>query len=1065
MKFYADLHIHSHYSIATSKSLIPEYLEYWAKLKGINLIGTGDCVHPGWLDELKDKLEPAGNGLFRLKSEYRLEESLSITGKSIPEDVYFMLTGEISSIYKKNGAVRKVHNLCIFPDFDSVKKVQTQLDRVGNISSDGRPILGLDSKILLEMVLESSQESYLIPAHIWTPWFSVLGAKSGFNSIDECYDDLTEHIFALETGLSSDPAMNWACSFLDRFNLVSNSDAHSPEKLGREANIFENELSYKGVYSSLKNGEGFLGTVEFFPQEGKYHYDGHRKCGIRWDPLQTLQHDAVCSECGKPVTKGVMYRVAELADRDDIENAGNRRDFHSITRLPELIAEVLRVKNSNAKRVKQLFMKLTRRIGSEFYILLDSDIDEIESVGGEMIAEGIRRMRNGDVMVEEGYDGEFGRVRVFRDNELSSFEGSSLFNIQKDLSDLKLNFGLDRLKYSIKFNIDEFRSLKSESAKETEAVKESEADYKSQEPVVFKAEDCQREGIEHFKGPCMIIAGPGSGKTGILYQRIVYLINRKNIVPENILAVTFSNKAAGEIRDRVGQAPPLNLVNITTFHSFGLSILKEHYAQFKRESDFYIIDNMERSESLQSINIYKKAIKSISAEIESYKQGRDTSENIDAVLKQYDDKLIEMNVFDLNDLIFRPVELFRMEPGILEKYREKYKWILVDEFQDINAVQYELIKLLSDKENPNLFVIGDPDQAIYGFRGADTGFIDRIQEDFSPVKIIKLLRSYRCPAPVMKIGSDILKRDDSIRGRPEDMKVEIKEMESARSEADWIASKIENMIGGVRSFSMDSGISDGEAGSSGFSDFSVLCRASFMFEPLIEAFNNHGITYQIISTERFYDREPCRSAIRAMKNVYFSHDNRANIKSNKVSTTNGLDYDINRMIEEGRSVYETLKFILEKEGIDDKLMLMIKKLAVPFNKNFDDFFRSIITRQGIDDYDERAEAVSIMTIHSSKGLEFNTVFIPGCENGIIPFNLFNKLDMKAMAEEERLFYVGVTRTRKNLFLTYSKKRKYKGRFLKQERSPFLDRLEKKLVIFDKRTSRKRSNDGKQLDLF
>ena len=375
--FITDFHIHSHYSIATSKKLIPEHLEYWARIKGINVLGTGDCIHPGWYTELKEKLTPAENGLYCLKEEYRLPESKELHHDMIPDKVYFMLTGEVSNIYKKNERVRKVHNLCVFPNFDAVAAVQEKLDAIGNIKSDGRPILGLDSKVLLEMVLESHELSYLIPAHIWTPWFSVLGSKSGFDRIEECYEDLTQHIYAVETGLSSDPAMNWTCSFLDNFKLVSNSDAHSPEKLGREANLFDCEVGYKPILDSLKGDEGFLGTIEFYPQEGKYHHDGHRKCGIRWDPLETEEHRGICPVCGKKVTKGVLYRVAELADRSDISQKEKEYQFYSITQMQDLLAQIMNQKSTSSKRLMKEYHRLIRSIGSEFDILLFREISEI----------------------------------------------------------------------------------------------------------------------------------------------------------------------------------------------------------------------------------------------------------------------------------------------------------------------------------------------------------------------------------------------------------------------------------------------------------------------------------------------------------------------------------------------------------------------------------------------------------------------------------------------------------------------------------------------------------------
>lgn len=411
MKFIADLHIHSHFSLATSKQLTPEWLEYWARLKGIQVVGTGDCIHPGWLAEIKEKTYPLGNGFYRLKDEYRITEGLP--ERFHAEEVSFVLTTEISSIYKKNGKVRKVHSVCVFPDIASVETLQVQLEEIGNIRSDGRPILGLDAKELLAMVLETHPLAFVIPAHIWTPWFSVLGSKSGFDTLEECYEELTPHIFAVETGLSSDPPMNRSCSFLDNVRLVSNSDAHSPDKLGREANLFDTECSYVGMYNALKNDEGFLGTIEFFPEEGKYHYDGHRSCKVCWHPRITMEQDGVCTVCGKPVTKGVVYRVEKLADREPDATHYGKQHFYSITPLPTLIAEALGKKNPRAKSVQKEYFSLLDKIGSEFYTLLFADIDDIREAAGERIADGIARLRSGEVTITEGYDGEFGSVKVF----------------------------------------------------------------------------------------------------------------------------------------------------------------------------------------------------------------------------------------------------------------------------------------------------------------------------------------------------------------------------------------------------------------------------------------------------------------------------------------------------------------------------------------------------------------------------------------------------------------------------------------------------------------------------
>lgn len=416
MPFIADLHIHSKYSLATSRELTPEWLDYWARLKGINVLGTGDCIHPRWLEELKKKLMPVGNGLHTLRDTFRIKDDLTSNLGNL--SVFFMLQTEISTIYKKNGLIRKVHSLCYFPDFKSAEFFQKKLNRIGNIHSDGRPIVGYEAKDICAMVLETGDESFVVPAHIWTPWFSLFGSKSGFGSIEECYEDLTPFIFAVETGLSSDPPMNRRCSVLDNVRLISNSDAHSPDKLGREANIFDCELSYHGIYDALKSDRGFLGTIEFYPEQGKYHGDGHRKCGICWQPDKTLKHNGICPVCGKEVTKGVAYRVEELADRERPDDYYGKQTYSQITPLSELIREIQKRKNARAKSVKELYVKLIKALGPEFFILLEAASEDIKQVGGELCAEGIDRLRTGKVKKHIGYDGEFGRVRVFDDNEL-----------------------------------------------------------------------------------------------------------------------------------------------------------------------------------------------------------------------------------------------------------------------------------------------------------------------------------------------------------------------------------------------------------------------------------------------------------------------------------------------------------------------------------------------------------------------------------------------------------------------------------------------------------------------
>jgi len=420
MKYYVDGHIHSKFSRATSKNLNLEQLYLWAQLKGIHVVATGDFTHPGWFSELKEKLEPAEEGFYKLRQEFRKAAKDSLPS-ACESEVRFILSTEISNIYKKNDRVRRIHNVVFAPHLEIAEKIQSTLGNIGNISSDGRPILGLDSRNLLEIVLESHPLSYLVPAHIWTPWFSVLGSKGGFDGIDECFDDLSKHVFALETGLSSDPPMNWRLSQLDKYSLISNSDAHSPSKLGRELTMYDTDFSYPGIFKALSDpkDKGLVGTLEFFPEEGKYHYDGHRNCKMRMSPKETLDNQGLCSACGKPVTVGVMARVEELADHEQGRKSPRWRPYYSLIPLVEIISEARGV-GVSSKRVQKIYFEMFDKLGNEMYILRDAPIEQIKNVTGSLIAEGIRRVRDGKIEIAAGYDGEYGKINIFSQKERES---------------------------------------------------------------------------------------------------------------------------------------------------------------------------------------------------------------------------------------------------------------------------------------------------------------------------------------------------------------------------------------------------------------------------------------------------------------------------------------------------------------------------------------------------------------------------------------------------------------------------------------------------------------------
>jgi uncharacterized protein (TIGR00375 family) len=349
-----------------------------------------------------------------------------ICDKSIPEScrnkVRFILNSEISCIYKKNSKTRKIHNLIFLPNLADAEIMNRKLAHIGNIAADGRPILGLDAKNLLEMVLETGDQAYMVPAHIWTPWFSLLGSKSGFDSLNECFEDLSDHIFAVETGLSSDPIMNWRVSFLDSVTLISNSDAHSPDKLGREANIFDTELSYFAIKEALENktSRKFLGTYEFYPEEGKYYFDGHRNCGIRFSPENTFAHDGKCPVCNKRLTIGVLNRVEELSDRKIGERPQHVLSFFSRIPLKEIIAEVLNI-GINTKKVMKYYWHSITALGPELDILDTVELLKILKIGIPLLTEAIQRTRTGRVYITPGYDGEFGKIRIFDEKEKDSY--------------------------------------------------------------------------------------------------------------------------------------------------------------------------------------------------------------------------------------------------------------------------------------------------------------------------------------------------------------------------------------------------------------------------------------------------------------------------------------------------------------------------------------------------------------------------------------------------------------------------------------------------------------------
>ncbi|MBN2105393.1 UvrD-helicase domain-containing protein [bacterium] len=1069
MKFIADFHIHSHYSIATSKQLTPEHLDYWARIKGIKIVGTGDFTHPGWIQELKEKIEPAEPGLFRLKNEFRISGDIPVPVTE-ENEVRFVLTAEISNIYKKGDKTRKVHNVIFAPDFETVNRIQDSLRRHDfNITSDGRPILGLDSRDLLEMCLEASDQIFFVPAHIWTPWFSALGSKSGFDSIEACYGNLSEHIYAVETGLSSDPAMNWLCSFLDRYTLISNSDAHSPEKLGREGNRFNTDISYFSIVEAIKKADGntFQGTLEFFPQEGKYHLDGHRKCGISWDPGETKKHKGICPVCGKKITVGVMHRVMELADRSDpTEHAG--LPFHSLIPLKEILAEIFGV-GANSKQVVRSYNHLIQKMGSEFRMLLDLPIDDIKHAGNDLLAEGVRRMRNREVLLQPGYDGEYGVILVFGDDLKNGF-GS-----QKALFQDLTATGSKKKSDAPRGLLGPVIGRASVPPKKISETRTPE--QKILKPKTMDLNPQQQKAAQHDAGPALILAGPGTGKTRVLTRRIAHLIQDRQVHPENILAVTFTNKAAEEMRGRLKNLlseKKVSALTISTFHAFGYNLLKTYSRQFGRRENFGIIDIEDKNDILKNIVNDHSDIPECAAAITDQKQnlynGKLSAPDIGQCFEMYETFLKRSNLFDLDDLISKPVLLFREHPEILNQYQKKYTWILVDEYQDINRAQYALIQQLAPGSGANLFVIGDPNQAIYGFRGANAEYIRKFKTDYPDTMIYLLNTSYRCSAPILNASSNILNSqpDVSLKSLNEGVKIQIVKNRSDKSEAEFIARTIETLMGGLRFFSMDSDITAGhEEIDMSLSDFAVLCRTGRQLPVIEKAFHDHGIPFQAIGEEPFFKQKSVRMVVDLLR---WSQNPENPCLEKHITTFIQADDKILNNLTQCSSLKEKFRFMQQHYFGDNRLKIKpdiwkkLINLGEPYGENISGFLKLIALGMPVDTYQPDIERVALMTLHAAKGLEFPVVFIAGCEDGLLPYHLWGKIS--DMDEERRLLYVGMTRAKTRLFLTHAEKRLIMGQTLKPERSPFLDFIEKEwMELKQAKSGKEQKKRDHQMGLF
>ena len=919
--FYADLHVHSRFSRATSRELNLRTLGNGALCKGVRVLGTGDFTHPTWLSEIEQELVEAEGGLYRLRND---------------PGVRFILTAEISTIYKQADKVRKVHHLLVAPDIQTVRTINKALAKIGNIVSDGRPILGLSSRDLLEIVLQADPRAYLIPAHIWTPWFSALGSKSGFDSIAECYLDLEPYIFAVETGLSSDPDMNRRVMSLDRYHLVSNSDAHSAEKLGREATVFTCAPDYEAIRTALRTGEGLQGTVEFFPEEGKYHLDGHRDCAVVLEPEETERMKGRCPVCDRALTVGVLNRVHALADRRDGEVA-TARPFYSAIPLAEVLGEILQVGPASGK-VKLMYESLIRKLGPELAVLLEAPLDDIRRAGGDTLALAIERMRTGVVNKQAGFDGQFGRIRVFSDSEV----------------DLLFDAKPAR------------RRVKASSNPGDEP-----AEKPSSSSPGFNA--AQSQAIGFGDGNLIVMAGPGTGKTRVLTERIRAL---KDDGAQNILAVTFTTKACEEMRTRLDD----ETLEVTTFHALAARIIRETGQSFAIADD-------------------EQLAARVPIAVEELFYRLSTMQGLDPDLTAALDDLKDQGFYTFEGLIIEAMRILEADTTHV------WDHILVDEFQDINPLQYAFLKRLA-RGVSSLMVIGDPNQAIYSFRGGNPKAFDDFAADYPGCTRIDLSETYRLSRGIARASNALIERESIISPR-EGPPITV-------VEASWppryIAGEIEALLGGLSHGTVHKAKHELAP-----SRIAVIVRTRTQAMPIMEAFDKAGIPYDASYARPMAEMNGIRQRLCLLEGgdilPWLKGVGDKTIALMRAGHDPGAS--VTALIARAQAFLATLPedlsgriHALESSELFSLPALDPDHVFYQYARTFGTDTLGFLQFCRLRHDAPAGEKVRVLTAHAAKGLEFDCVFIAGT---------FPLPDMP-LWEERNLFYVAMTRARDHLYI-------------------------------------------------
>ncbi|WP_302416285.1 UvrD-helicase domain-containing protein [Blautia marasmi] len=1087
--YIADLHIHSRYSRATSRDCTPEYLDLWARRKGIQIVGTGDFTHPAWREELREKLEPAEDGLYVLKEGYRIQDSTAAAAMQ-PR---FVVTGEISSIYKKKDKVRKVHSLILLPGLEDAEIISGKLESIGNIHSDGRPILGLDCRDLLEILLELCPRAVYVPAHIWTPHFSLFGAFSGFDSVKECFDDLSPYIRAMETGLSSDPPMNWRISALDKYQLISNSDAHSPAKLGREANLLDIELTYEALRNAIQEGVGLAGTIEFFPEEGKYHFDGHRKCHLCLSPPEAEKYQGKCPVCGRKLTIGVSHRVEQLADRPEGFLRADGKAFESLVPLPEVIGASVGYSAASRKVVRQ-YEEMLRKLGPEFEILRIIPLEEIRSVSGHLITEGIRRLREGKVERIPGFDGEYGTIKLFKQTEIENLDGQmSLFDGMENIRDTKEISGNTGTIQENGLSDNALKSRKGQTISKP-------VDGPAPQPLNPQ----QQKAVRSIDRAVAVIAGPGTGKTKTLISRILYLLETRKVKPSEITAVTFTNKAAAEMQERLGQqlgkGRSARLIQVGTFHSICLDLLKKQGMQFTLADETETLDmaadivksrnlGLKPRQFLQKVSLIKTNSDVVTEndfpdfpDVTPFAVLGITKPEYAAYI-EYRQTLRALHILDFDDLLTETLNLIKTDPTIPP---QSFNYLHVDEFQDISPIQYRLIMEWT-KRGRELFVIGDPDQSIYGFRGSDDKCFEHLKNDFSDLNIIRLTENYRSTPQVISGAVKVISKNPGMErvlhpNRPDDnTQVRLVTAGSEMGEAIFTAKEINRLIGGIDMLdAQEKQETRAEHKTRSFADIAVLYRTHRQAELLEKCLRREGIPYVIAGREDFLAEKTVRGCICFFRCLADQGDtvNRDlclkllwDLEPNRISGSifETMQEKYIPFLKKGKPQKVLEQWIEDMNLTDDIAVNKFLGMTV-FYKSMQEFMDAVclgvesdLKRCGGRQY--TADCVTLMTLHGSKGLEFPVTIIYGVRKGVIPFERDSHLKKEDsagireefitdMEEERRLFYVGMTRAKEELILTTSR-----------EASVFLEDLPEESLLRESADKRKQNDGGEQLNLF